>query len=165
MIFNKIFIIMNFQDLDDPLLETSIPTLFVIGQNSTMATLDDIEDFRERIIKTETGLVVVGGANNNLLVSSSKKKFQGITQMIVDRCIADEIYEFVSNVLSPSSHDNHASGTSSVNRSGYSTPVLNRNFFGGSAKQKRKRITNKDKPKDSQKPKRAKIPKSPIAGM
>lgn len=96
-------VISNIKDLDDPLLETTVPTLFVIGQNSTMATLDDMEDFRERITKTETGLVVVGGANDRLMISSSKKKFDGITQAMVDRCIADEIYEFVSNVLNPSS--------------------------------------------------------------
>ena len=88
--------------MDDPLLETTVPTLFVIGQNSTMATLDDMEDFRERITKTETGLVVIGGSNDRLFVSSSKKKFEGITQAMVDRCIADEIHDFVANVLNPS---------------------------------------------------------------
>ena len=106
------------KDLDDPLLETTVPTLFVIGQNSTMATLDDMEDFRERITKTETGLVVVGGANDRLLISSSKKKFDGITQAMVDRCIADEIYDFVSNVLNPSSTPQQSSqsrGTPSKN--------------------------------------------------
>ena len=69
-----------------------------------MATLDDMEDFRERITKTETGLVVIGGANDRLFVSSSKKKFEGITQAMVDRCIADEIHDFVSNVLNPSAN-------------------------------------------------------------
>lgn len=66
-----------------------------------MATLDDMEDFRERITKTETGLVVIGGANDRLVVSSSKMKFDCITQAIVDRCIADEIHEFVTGVLNP----------------------------------------------------------------
>jgi hypothetical protein len=80
-----------------------VPTLFVIGQNSTMATLDDMEDFRERITKTETGLVVVFVANDRLIVSGIKKKFNGITQSIVDRCICDEIYDFVSYVLNPNS--------------------------------------------------------------
>src|ERR1700712_3125516 len=95
---HKSLFLLFIQDLDDPLLETTVPTLFVIGQNSTMATLDDMEDFRERITKTETGLVVIGGANDRLFVSSNKKKFEGITQSIVDRCIADEIHDFVANV-------------------------------------------------------------------
>lgn len=84
--------------MDDPLLDTSVPTLFVIGQNSAMCTLDDMEDFRERITKTETGLVVVGGANDRLVVSSSKKRHCGLTQAMVDRSIADEIYDFVRNL-------------------------------------------------------------------
>jgi len=88
-------------DLDDPLLETTVPTLFVIGQNSTMSTIDDMEDFRERITKTETGLVVIGGANDRLIVSGTKQRFAGVTQSVVDRCIADEIYDFVNTVLNP----------------------------------------------------------------
>ena len=88
-------------DLDDPLLETTVPTLFFIGQNSTMSTIDDMEDFRERITKTETGLVVIGGANDRLIVSGTKQRFVGVTQSVVDRCIADEIYDFVNCVLNP----------------------------------------------------------------
>ena len=72
-----------------------MPTLFIIGQNSTMCTLDDMEDFRERITKAETGLVVVGGANDRLIVCSNKKRHSAITQSIVDKCIADEIYDFL----------------------------------------------------------------------
>lgn len=81
--------------MDDPLLETRVPTLFIIGQNSTMCTLDDMEDFRERITKTETGLVVVGGANDRLIVCDKKKNHNSITQSMVDKCIADEIYDFL----------------------------------------------------------------------
>ena len=74
-----------------------MPTLFIIGQNSTMCTLDDIEDFRERITKAETGLVVVGGANDRLIVCNKHKKRENpITQSIVDKCIADEIYDFLN---------------------------------------------------------------------
>ncbi|KAI1280580.1 KAT8 regulatory NSL complex subunit 3 [Halotydeus destructor] len=90
-------------DLDDPLLEITVPVLFVIGQNSTMCTLDDMEDFRERITKTETGLVVVGGCNDRLIVCGTKKRTEGITQGMVDRCIADEIYDFVTGVRQTSS--------------------------------------------------------------
>ncbi|CAG2162103.1 unnamed protein product [Oppiella nova] len=135
-------------DLDDPLLDTSVATLFVIGQNSTMATLDDMEDFRERITKTETGLVVVGGANDRLFVSSNKKKFEGITQAMVDRCIADEIYEFVSSVLNPSS----TSFPSTPSRASPSKSTQQKSIsFGVTAipKPKRKRPSARDKDKDS----------------
>lgn len=33
-------------DVDDPLLESKTPTLFVIGQHSPITTLDDMEEFR-----------------------------------------------------------------------------------------------------------------------
>ena len=60
-----------------------------------MCTLDDMEDFRERITKAETGLVVVGGANDRLIVCNNKKRYNSITQSIVDKCIVDEIYDFL----------------------------------------------------------------------
>lgn len=98
-------------DLDDPLLEITVPTMFVIGQNSSMCTLDDMEDFRERITKTQTALIVVGGCNDRLILSGAKKRTAGITQGMVDRCIADEIYDFVSSVISPSHSDTPSTPT------------------------------------------------------
>ncbi|XP_054167754.1 KAT8 regulatory NSL complex subunit 3-like [Oppia nitens] len=142
-------------DLDDPLLETTVPTMFVIGQNSTMATLDDMEDFRERITKTETGLVVVGGANDRLSVSNNKKKFEGITQAMVDRCIADEIYDFVSSALNPSTQSYPQSRNSAKNTS-------NKTPLGVTAIPKpkpRRRPPNRDKDRDSRSRSRKK-PKS-----
>jgi regulatory NSL complex subunit 3 len=103
-------------DLDDPLLETQTPTLFVIGQNSTMCTLDDMEDFRERICKCETGLVVVGGCNDRLIVCGAKKRTDGITQGIVDRCVADEIFDFVSCILNSEQQTNAKERTASTSR-------------------------------------------------
>lgn len=85
-------------DLDDPLLDISVPTLLVIGSNSSKCALDDVEDFRERINKAETGLIVVGGSNDRLILSGTKKKWDGLNQNIVDRCLADEISEFITNV-------------------------------------------------------------------
>lgn len=57
-----------------------------------------MEDLRERM-KIETGLVVVGSADDYLRVSKGKRKSEGITQSIVDRCILDEIGEFVGSIL------------------------------------------------------------------
>lgn len=102
-------------DLDDPLLEIAVPTLFVIGQNSSMCTLDDMEDFRERITKTQTGLVVVGGCSDRLVLCGAKKRSAGITQGMVDRCIADEIFDFVTSVLSSGHYDASPSTPTSAN--------------------------------------------------
>ncbi|XP_044260034.1 KAT8 regulatory NSL complex subunit 3 isoform X3 [Tribolium madens] len=83
---------------DDNLLELQCPVLFVIGQCSNTSLQEDMEDLRERM-RVETGLIVVGNADDNLRVSKKKRKSEGITQSIVDRCVADEIGEFISGVI------------------------------------------------------------------
>ncbi|XP_077991927.1 uncharacterized protein LOC144446096 isoform X2 [Glandiceps talaboti] len=90
-------------DVEDPLLDSKTPTLFVIGQESSVCSQDDVEDLREKM-KAETSLVVVGGADENLRLTKSKKKLEGVTQSMVDRCIQDEIAEFLAGVLSHESH-------------------------------------------------------------
>ncbi|XP_044762131.1 KAT8 regulatory NSL complex subunit 3 isoform X3 [Coccinella septempunctata] len=86
---------------EDTLLELQTPVLFVIGQGSTTSSQEDMEDLRERM-RVETGLVVVGSADNFLRISKKKKRTEGITQSVVDRCIVDEIGEFISGlILSP----------------------------------------------------------------
>ena len=36
-------------DIDDPLLDSRVPTLFVIGQHAATCSVDDIEDLREKM--------------------------------------------------------------------------------------------------------------------
>lgn len=74
------------QDVDDPLLDSHTPTLFVVGQNSLSCGIDEIENFREHM-KAESGLVVVGGADDRLHMCSLKKRLEGVTQSMVDRCM------------------------------------------------------------------------------
>jgi len=83
---------------DDPLLDMRTPTLFVIGDSATQTRPDDLEDVRERM-RAETSMVVIGGADDQLRMSKHKKTAEGITQNMVDRCIADEIHTFISYVL------------------------------------------------------------------
>ncbi|XP_046562745.1 LOW QUALITY PROTEIN: KAT8 regulatory NSL complex subunit 3-like [Haliotis rubra] len=88
-------------DVEDPLLDSKTPTLFVVGQHSSVCEIDDIEDLREKM-KAENGLLMVGGADNQLRVSRAKKKQECVTQVMVDRCILDEICEFLGGILSQS---------------------------------------------------------------
>lgn len=85
-------------DLDDPMLDLSIPVLFVIGQMASSATLSALERLRESMQRSDTGLVLVGGANDKLIMTYKKKLYDGVTQYHVDKSIADEIYNFVNSI-------------------------------------------------------------------
>lgn len=85
-------------DLEDPLLDSKVPTLFMVGQNASLCSTDDMEDFRSRM-RAETGLVVVGGADDLLRLSQLKMTTECLTQAMVDRCLIDEMSDFLLLVL------------------------------------------------------------------
>ena len=47
-------------DIDDSLLESKTPTMFVIGQFANTCNIDDLEDLREKM-RAENSLLVIGG--------------------------------------------------------------------------------------------------------
>lgn len=70
-----------------------------MGQCAHRCSRELAEDIRERM-RVRTGLVVVGSADDHLRMAKSRRRRHGVTQAIVDRCVLDEIADFVGEVLS-----------------------------------------------------------------
>lgn len=81
-----------FQDVDDDLCDLSTPTLFVVGEDSPLCNINDLEDMRERLLtKAQTSLIAVAGGNEHLCVSEYVRKQAGVNQSMIDKYVNCEI--------------------------------------------------------------------------
>lgn len=83
---------------DDHFLELSTPTLFLVGQNASRCSEEEIEYFREKLT-APTSTVIVGAADDYLRVSKTKRRLEGVTQEMVDNMVVDEIADFATKCL------------------------------------------------------------------
>ncbi|VDO98117.1 unnamed protein product [Heligmosomoides polygyrus] len=83
------------QEPDDDILLTYCPTLFVVGAEACDYHPGAMKMMRSNMIMP-TGLVVIGHANNNLLVSCSTLTKLRITQRVVNRCVVEQICDFLA---------------------------------------------------------------------
>lgn len=78
------------------------PTIFIIGTNGLLTSVEYVERLRVAMACT-TSLLVIGGGDDLLRLSPEDKHLEETCQSIVDRCILEKIYEFLVHVL-PSSY-------------------------------------------------------------
>ncbi|VVC35359.1 Alpha/Beta hydrolase fold [Cinara cedri] len=85
----------------DCILTLECPTVFVTGQLSIFSPVLDLEELRVKL-KCKTSHILVGGANDELVMNHSTKMKEAVTQKLVDRCVLQEIGNFLKETLEPS---------------------------------------------------------------
>ncbi|KAL7630718.1 UNVERIFIED_CONTAM: hypothetical protein RMT77_019072 [Armadillidium vulgare] len=91
---------------EDPLLGMTTPTLFIVGDKAENIIIEDLEKLRSEI-KAETSLVVISGTDQMLRMFIEKRYWDGLTQSMVDRCIVEEIGDFLTRTLTEKSNNNN----------------------------------------------------------
>uniref|UniRef100_A0A146KX35 KAT8 regulatory NSL complex subunit 3 n=1 Tax=Lygus hesperus TaxID=30085 RepID=A0A146KX35_LYGHE len=140
---------------DDSILNLTTPVLFIAGQHGPSASIDDLEDLRERL-RVESGLIVVGSADDQLRVHKSKLSQEGITQCMVDRCIVDEIADFVGTILTAPPPQIHGSST------GTSTPVKTEGRAKMKFVEKKRKLSGSEESMPTVQPKKTQIVLNPF---
>ncbi|XP_060857831.1 KAT8 regulatory NSL complex subunit 3-like [Metopolophium dirhodum] len=84
----------------DCILGLECPTVFVTGQLSIFSPVLDMEELRVKL-KCKTNHILVGGANDELVMNHTTKMREAVTQKLVDRCVLEEIGNFLKDILEP----------------------------------------------------------------
>ena len=84
---------------DDHILDLTTPCLFLVGQNSSRTSPEEIESLREKMV-APTSLIVLGSADDGLRISKVKRKLEMVTQEMVDNMLMDEVAEFATKCVS-----------------------------------------------------------------
>ncbi|XP_039260315.2 uncharacterized protein LOC120336651 [Styela clava] len=86
--------------VDDVFCDLNTPILFVVGEEADLCDIDQIEDFREKLLThCQSNLLAVPGADDALRVSDKVKKTACVTQTMVDKMILHYIEDFLSDTL------------------------------------------------------------------
>lgn len=86
--------------VDDVFCDLNTPILFVVGEEADSCDIDQLEDFREKLLThCQSSLLAVPGADDALRVSDKVKKTACVTQTMVDKMILDYVESFLSDTL------------------------------------------------------------------
>uniref|UniRef100_A0A914D262 KANSL3 helical domain-containing protein n=1 Tax=Acrobeloides nanus TaxID=290746 RepID=A0A914D262_9BILA len=85
-------------DVEDEILLTYCPTLFIVGEHASDCSLKDLQKLRENMTQ-ENGLIVVGGANSNLYVNALRLSMERVSQRCVARTILEHVVDFMQEVI------------------------------------------------------------------
>ncbi|EJD73905.1 hypothetical protein LOAG_18707 [Loa loa] len=88
-------------DVDDDILLTYCPTLFVIGDQATDCDVRDLQVMATRMI-APTGVIVVGSSNCDLHPSTLRLTIERFTRRTVQRALLDDVVDFLQLYCSSS---------------------------------------------------------------
>uniref|UniRef100_A0A915PQM1 Bm4368 n=1 Tax=Setaria digitata TaxID=48799 RepID=A0A915PQM1_9BILA len=89
-------------DVDDDILLTYCPTLFVIGDQATDCDVRELQIMATRMI-APTGVIVVGSSNCDLYPSTLRLTIERFTHRTVQRALLDDVVDFLQLYCSSSS--------------------------------------------------------------
>ncbi|CAG9540512.1 unnamed protein product [Cercopithifilaria johnstoni] len=88
-------------DVDDDILLTYCPTLFVIGDQATDCDVRELQVMATRMI-APTGVIVVGSSNSDLHPSTLRLTIERFTHRTIQRALLDDVVDFLQLYCSSS---------------------------------------------------------------
>ncbi|KAL8210055.1 hypothetical protein R6Q57_006787 [Mikania cordata] len=84
---------------DQPLLQLTVPTMFVQGTKDGLCSLESLEMVRKKM-KAMTRLHVVENGDHSMKIAKKNLDLAGITQEDAEQCAVEAIAVFVSEIIS-----------------------------------------------------------------